>query len=725
MSPLQTDKSPRYASNKETSFGIPNSSTSETANEPIHIPKVVCVLGIGPTENSAIIRLLDQIGIFGGLDNESRNAFRECSAKDDTSISTISFNSEIFQIFGGSFLKPPGFLPDWHYSPMLDDLKQRASKYLSDTFKNQPLWGIADPYLCYTIPLWRSILPPVSHIIIVRNPLDTAISLQRNYGLTFEASLLSWHTALNAALVNSKGFKRRFFFYDDILSHPHETQMQIANYIYDPVEISIEAQHKEINRFVNTEFEVDTTNFERQLHDQRIPFTINALYFALRSLFPFAATKHEPYLDLLEVFSEQSLQTQIQIDLILDTLISAQSDASSAQLVKNIDDHVHSHQDKNPRRSVSRSPQIAATPLGTDPTKNTEVCTSTGKKRIISDPKKSSALFDCFMLGLGSVGILAINRICAGHPDLFAPYWSEAFQILVSKNQIDLTNVPLKKVLMGHVWPASPENWHLVEKNTSPDLFIQFVRHPYEKALSEYNRAIFQAIIHNEPIPQIVSFFERSYQRSLLLQSAQATPFLPHFKKWEVIEFSQLLPDRIDTTSEYLWRLLGIDASWQSPIRKSRISNHFELFLYYSALKKSITIVGICIPISIIVSDGLPPHPQMTEEIGRLSTLGWDLVTDHYDGHQRHFIVLTEKAVWQELSWELKRYIRSESIVEEICKEKLLPELYEEYYTVKDRYDRLSLDNFPDATLQFLSNIVNEDLKKLIGKNQYVDEWRL
>ena len=653
---------------------------------------IVCVSGVGHDEVTIAAKMLDLLNVSWGADVSPPRASSESSGAFWERLPAKKFNDEVIHLLEGTQAYPSHLTSNNRESETLASLSHRVSRYYTENFTGHTLYGVADTNFCHTQPFWHALFPSLHYILVVRNPLDVVSSLQKHTSLSFEAALSYWHTTLNTGLQNTRGQRRLILFFDDIIARPQETFLQLSKFIQVSFEKSDEAVQTVPDAVVARLFERKSSTIEDLLNNERIPFTISALYLALRAVAsPFC--DRYPSNDALELFSEQSLQTQREIDLILESLVSSQNETSRFQ--------------------VETVPQKADGPTP----KNTTL------RREAKDIE--SFQFNYFLLGLGTVGLLAVNRILADHPDLFVPYWDEAYEILTSENSVDLTKIPQKRVLIGHVWPADPDNWKLIENNTAPDLLLQLVRHPYERALSKYNRAIFYALIHSEPIPDILEYFNRDYEKLLLLQYAQVAPFLKYFGRWELIDFSQLLPDRIDDTCQWMWRLMGVRTSRQSPFRKSKISNQFEIFLYQSAFKQTIRILGREIPISIILSDGLPPFPSMTEEITRFSAAGWDFVANQYEGQKREFIVFTDRKIWHSLAWDIKQYILSAQIVERTCQRDLLPKLTEDYVKAIERYDSLRLDELPSAARRFVKNLVLDDVPRLKGKNDYVDNWQL
>ena len=67
---------------------------------------------------------------------------------------------------------------------------------IDEEFGNAPMFVLKDPRMCRTLPYWMSILEKsgirTAPLIIVRNPLEVAESLQARDGISFEKAMLLW-----------------------------------------------------------------------------------------------------------------------------------------------------------------------------------------------------------------------------------------------------------------------------------------------------------------------------------------------------------------------------------------------------------------------------------------------------------------------------------------------------------------------------------------------------
>jgi hypothetical protein len=100
--------------------------------------------------------------------------------------------------------------------------RQAIKELLIDEFGDAPLIFLKDPRICRFVPFTLSILAdlnisPVA-VLIIRNPLEVAHSLQRRERFSLSKSVLLWIRHVLDAEFDSRGMPRCFLSYEDILT---------------------------------------------------------------------------------------------------------------------------------------------------------------------------------------------------------------------------------------------------------------------------------------------------------------------------------------------------------------------------------------------------------------------------------------------------------------------------------------------------------------------------
>ena len=114
------------------------------------------------------------------------------------------------------------FYAHWHSTPIAKAFRKCAEAALRDEFGSAPLFVLKDPRICRVLPIWTEaaknlgIAPAV--ILPIRNPLEVAASLEMRDGVNPSVGQLLWLRYVLEAEHASRGFRRAFIRYDDLLA---------------------------------------------------------------------------------------------------------------------------------------------------------------------------------------------------------------------------------------------------------------------------------------------------------------------------------------------------------------------------------------------------------------------------------------------------------------------------------------------------------------------------
>src|SRR5262249_40931276 len=124
-------------------------------------------------------------------------------------------------------------LPDlWQTSTRARSFRERIVDILRRDFGDSPLFVVKDPRICVLLPLWRNALTDIEtdprFVISVREPLEVAASLASRDGFSTAHSLLLWLKHFLAAELGTRGVRRVFVRYDDLLADWRRTSTTIS-----------------------------------------------------------------------------------------------------------------------------------------------------------------------------------------------------------------------------------------------------------------------------------------------------------------------------------------------------------------------------------------------------------------------------------------------------------------------------------------------------------------
>ena len=127
-----------------------------------------------------------------------------------------------------------GLLPEnWLHKDVVSSCRKQLATIALSLAEDRPLWGFKDPRLSRLLPLWGPVFQSLECtpycIIMVRNPLEVAASLERRNGITLAEAIWLWVAYTIEAERFSRPYPRCFIHYEQLLSKPEQCVSSIAN----------------------------------------------------------------------------------------------------------------------------------------------------------------------------------------------------------------------------------------------------------------------------------------------------------------------------------------------------------------------------------------------------------------------------------------------------------------------------------------------------------------
>jgi hypothetical protein len=187
------------------------------AKQPVR--SCVLIAGMHRSGTSALSRVL---GILGCTHPKNLVAANPANATGYWESERLSyFNEDILVAAGSSWDDWTNFAPDWVSSPLMGGFAQKAIEMYSEEYGDANLTVFKDPRLCRLLPFWLPILRDADitpYVIIpIRNPKEVAASLTKRNGIDHYYSYLFWLRHVLEAEAGSRGVKRAFVTYNDLL----------------------------------------------------------------------------------------------------------------------------------------------------------------------------------------------------------------------------------------------------------------------------------------------------------------------------------------------------------------------------------------------------------------------------------------------------------------------------------------------------------------------------
>lgn len=185
-------------------------------------PEGVVVLGMHRSGTSAATRLVNLLGpATCDVNDMVRGPWNPKGHFESRSL--MHLNNRMLAEMGRTWWYPP---PDGEeYFSVASALSTRpaeARKEFHRVHRSVP-WVWKDPRACVLLPFWREVLGDnVAALIVFRNPMDVAISLERRHDLPLSFGIALWERYNRLLLAHAGAMPTLTTRYDDIVTDPVE-----------------------------------------------------------------------------------------------------------------------------------------------------------------------------------------------------------------------------------------------------------------------------------------------------------------------------------------------------------------------------------------------------------------------------------------------------------------------------------------------------------------------
>lgn len=186
-------------------------------------------------------------------------------------------NDAIFSHFGGSWHNPPELPPGWQSKPELEHLRSRA-KAVVDSYGGHQNWAWKDPRASLLVPFWEQLVPDMTYIICVRNPIDVARSLQQRDGLSMQEATGLWHQYVSSALAQTSDSRRIIVFYEDFFEAPRAALTKLLEFL----DVPHQPKETELEKSIFQRLRHHQTTLEELELNAEISLECKQLYISLR-----------------------------------------------------------------------------------------------------------------------------------------------------------------------------------------------------------------------------------------------------------------------------------------------------------------------------------------------------------------------------------------------------------------------------------------------------------
>lgn len=253
------------------------------------------MLGMHRSGTSLAIRTANLLGVHLGTDQlflppslgDNPKGYWEIKAIND-------LNDEVLAAWGGEWRAPPDLPPGWERDSRLDPLRTRAAELLTEIAGGERQGGIKDPRLCLTLPFWRTVIPQMSCIICVRNPLEVAASLNARNGMDALESHDLWVRYTGAALAATAGGRRLVVRFDDFFEDPDALLERIAGFLGRPAPDLDSTEREAVLAYIRDDLRHHRSTLHDAVRDGALTVGAKGLLIAVDALARASADRAAP-----------------------------------------------------------------------------------------------------------------------------------------------------------------------------------------------------------------------------------------------------------------------------------------------------------------------------------------------------------------------------------------------------------------------------------------------
>ena len=184
--------------------------------------RAVVVLGMHRSGTSALCGALDLIGVDFGKHLLSATDANEKGHWEHEEI--VRVHDGLLAALGSGWNDDEPLPSDWVEREITREVGSRLIGILERDFAHSSVFGMKDPRLCRLLPFWFPIFQTLRiepyFVLVVRHPWEVAESLAKRDGIEHSRSYLLWLEHVVQAESATRGHKRSFVRYEELVDDP-------------------------------------------------------------------------------------------------------------------------------------------------------------------------------------------------------------------------------------------------------------------------------------------------------------------------------------------------------------------------------------------------------------------------------------------------------------------------------------------------------------------------
>jgi len=247
--------------------------------------KVIAILGMHRSGTSAITRALNLLGAYLGPPEKMMPPRGDNPEGFWEHADIVDLHDRLLLTLASNWYEVSPLPRQWWRLPEVKPYHAELAELIQREFAEQPLWMWKDPRTCLTLPLWQAVCAELgvdlSSVIILRNPLDVAASLQRRDHFSLAKSLALWQLYNLSALYWTNRSARLVIHYDTLLTDWEPCLRKISQAFDLPWPDNPELK-QQLASFLQPSLRHSLSSVDTVLRNKDVPPAVASTYLLLR-----------------------------------------------------------------------------------------------------------------------------------------------------------------------------------------------------------------------------------------------------------------------------------------------------------------------------------------------------------------------------------------------------------------------------------------------------------
>jgi hypothetical protein len=200
----------------------------------------------------------------------------------------VAIHDRMLAAAGASWSSIEGLPESWFHSAEALAFVHELAAAVKQDYADAALFVVKDPRMCRLMPLWRMVLAEVgaqaSFVIPLRNPLEVARSLEKRDRLPLAYGCLLWLCHVLEAERETRGSRRVFTHFHDLLSDPIRIAEHVASQLIGKTLALNEKSKRDVASLIDPELRHQIANLEELYYPAAFNPWLSDAYEALAAL---------------------------------------------------------------------------------------------------------------------------------------------------------------------------------------------------------------------------------------------------------------------------------------------------------------------------------------------------------------------------------------------------------------------------------------------------------